>query len=318
MPPNFRSYPEPENAVESTLHVAANNIDLMTDTLDGKKTFHATQMVGFQRSGKNTDDILNSSRLGAGTSLKVPNALFDLNAVDDYLENTEPKFSSEISIEWYGTTIVSKEVIDARLHNIAFAVSRSKTENNYVGWTEFQRNRSDESFDISAMGYMPLILNPAHEIDTLNAVLVRCIGIADRLGKRHIVLTTDQALYCKLNELRWRSETYMDRIVLRMGGLHIAMNFLKVIGQHMNGSGLSEMWLESNLMAEGSISKVFEGKAYAKAMRAHKLTFQAIWKLISPHLGEILKFKSITVFEEFQELFDDETSLQTFLKRDDI
>ncbi|CAG9769081.1 unnamed protein product [Ceutorhynchus assimilis] len=50
----------------------------------------------------------------------------------------------------------------------------------------------------------------------------------------------------------------------------------KVIGKHMTGNSLIEMRLESGLMAGGSISKVIDGKAYGKGMRAHKITLQAI------------------------------------------
>ena len=57
------------------------------------------------------------------------------------------------------------------------------------------------------------------------------------------------------------------------------MNFLKTIGQHM-----SELWIESGLLAEGSATKVREGKAYSKAMRVHKLTSQALWRILVPRL----------------------------------
>jgi len=71
-----------------------------------------------------------------------------------------------------------------------------------------------------------------------------------------------------------------------MGGLHLSMNFLKAIGQHMADCGLSDMWVESGLMAIGSVTKALEGKAYGKAMRAHKLTFQALRRIFMPLLME--------------------------------
>ena len=52
-----------------------------------------------------------------------------------------------------------------------------------------------------------------------------------------------------------------------MGGLHMALNYQKTIGQHMGGAGLAEIWTESGLVGENSASKVLEGKAYSKAMR---------------------------------------------------
>jgi hypothetical protein len=50
----------------------------------------------------------------------------------------------------------------------------------------------------------------------------------------------DQALYFKLIDLKWSVPRYKDSVFPRLGGLHIAMNFMKCIGDHMNGSGLHE------------------------------------------------------------------------------
>ena len=49
------------------------------------------------------------------------------------------------------------------------------------------------------------------------------------------------------------------------------MNFLKAIGDHMNGSGLADVWGEMGLLGPGAVDLVLTGKAYNKAMRAHKL-----------------------------------------------
>ncbi len=52
----------------------------------------------------------------------------------------------------------------------------------------------------------------------------------------------------------------------------------------MNGSGLAEVWMESGLLGQGPVELVLAGKAYNKAMRAHKLTLQALWRLLMPSL----------------------------------
>ena len=55
---------------------------------------------------------------------------------------------------------------------------------------------------------------------------------SSQLGQEYTVLTVDQALYYKLMDLKW--------MIPCLGGLHIAMNFLKVIGQHTKDCGLAE------------------------------------------------------------------------------
>ena len=62
------------------------------------------------------------------------------------------------------------------------------------------------------------------------------------------------------------------------------MNLLKTIGHHMSGSGLAEVWVESGLLGQGTAELALSSKSYNKGMRAHKLTFQALWCLLIPGL----------------------------------
>ena len=53
-----------------------------------------------------------------------------------------------------------------------------------------------------------------------------------------------------------------DNDVVMMGGLHILLNFMKAIGQHMENAGRDDIWLKSGAFAQNSISAMMEGKAY--------------------------------------------------------
>ena len=72
---------------------------------------------------------------------------------------------------------------------------------------------------------------PAHELDTLNTVIKKCMRVSASLGQRYTVITVDQALYCKLVELKLAVPGHMC--------------FLATIRNHMKGSVLSESWVES-------------------------------------------------------------------------
>ena len=85
--------------------------------------------------------------------------------------------------------------------------------------------------EVTNVGYLPMILAPAHEIDTLHTVVVYCEYINGYLGFENIVLTVDEALFCKLMELKWSLPKYSK--IPHLGGLHTILNFLRVIGQHM-------------------------------------------------------------------------------------
>ena len=82
-------------------------------------------------------------------------------------------------------------------------------------------------------------------------------------------------------ELKWSLPQYQDKLIPRVGGLHVSM---KHTGHHINGSGLADVWGEMGLLELGAVELVLAGKAYNKAMRAHKLTRQALWRLLMPSL----------------------------------
>ena len=104
------------------------------------------------------------------------------------------------------------------------------------GWTHYNQERSDTDPPQTTVGYLPLILAPAHELDTLNTVIQRCKFVAELLGQIYVVLTVYEALYCKLVELKWAKPVYQEFFIVRLGGLHTVMNFMKAIGKHMQST----------------------------------------------------------------------------------
>ena len=77
---------------------------------------------------------------------------------------------------------------------------------------------------------------------------------------------------------------YQNVLIPRLGGWHVSMNFLKILGQRMTDSGLVQVWVESGLLGVNSAEHAMDGKSYAKGIRAHKLTVQALWQIWHPML----------------------------------
>ena len=107
-------------------------------------------------------------------------------------------------------------------------------------WTGFNQSTSDVNPEPTTVGFLPIIQAPAHELDTMMSVLLRCKSIAEHLNQSHVVLTLDEALYWRAKELVWANSD-LNNFVIRLGGFHIAKNFLAVIGKHMEKSGSSDL-----------------------------------------------------------------------------
>ena len=94
-----------------------------------------------------------------------------------------------------------------------------------------------------------------------------------------IVLTWDEALYPKVQLIKWRNADEFENLFDRMGGFHRATNYMGVIGTIMEGSGFEDCLVESGIDINAVISEINRGKAYSRGMRAHKLLFEALSRL---------------------------------------
>ena len=74
-----------------------------------------------------------------------------------------------------------------------------------------------------------------------------CKHVAKKLGQYNYVITVDEALFCKLMELKWAKVEYQDCLIGRLGGFHTAMKSLQPIGQYVQSSGQLEAWAEGGL-----------------------------------------------------------------------
>ena len=65
-----------------------------------------------------------------------------------------------------------------------------------------------------------------------------------------------------------------------MGVFHTIGSLFSALSSKMKGSGLSEILIESGVCASGSLEKVMSGKHYNRALRVHKLTVEALERLL--------------------------------------
>ena len=269
------------------VHFTCDNIDINDTSFDGKNSFHATQVAGWQR-GPEADMGLQTMKPSTNTSLQVPDIMEELCPAAITEGRADPKGTQGTEREWFSKTD-SPAAVQANAADMAFFITRQDEPGIKTGWTHFNQMISKADQEITSVGYMPIVQAPAHELDTLNTVLQRCKHVAAILGQQHVVLTVDEALFGKLMELKWAKPEYEGCLIVRLGGLHTALNFLKTIGQHLQSSGLLDVWIESQTLGPRTAEQVIAGKSYTRGMRTHKLTLQALWRILLPHLLEYIK-----------------------------
>ena len=147
------------------------------------------------------------------------------------------------------------------------------------GWTGFNILTSDKSSFGNRIGYLPTIDAPATNMSTINEVLNRALAIKNELHLDEIVCVFDQAIYAKAIEIKWKHMSKFDHLVLRMGTFHTACVMLSIIGKRFADAGLRDILIETDLVAEGSVAGVLEGRMYNRGIRTHKLVQEAMIRL---------------------------------------
>ncbi len=107
------------------------------------------------------------------------------------------------------------------------------------GWTGFNTILfSQEPPQVSRVGYLPVIDASPTEYSTINTILTRSKDIADKLELKYAVLVSDEAVYAKVQQVRWKEVTFFNRFVVRLGEFHTIMTYLSAMSKIFEDGGL--------------------------------------------------------------------------------
>ena len=166
--------------------------------------------------------------------------------------------------------------------HLSWILSR-KEDINYVvpSWTGFNiLIRNEMPILSSNIQYLTSIDSPATEMCTVITVLDRCLKIKEQLRLSYIVCVFDLAIYCKAMELKWRyPDKYKDCIVM-FGIFHMIMMYLGITGKIFSDAGLKDLFIQSDVVATGSVDKVWSGEMYNCSVRAHKIANEAPYRCL--------------------------------------
>ncbi|CAH3114284.1 unnamed protein product, partial [Pocillopora meandrina] len=274
-----------ESTTEYTRY-AVDNIDINEETLSGMGTFHATQVAAFRRKEEGEDDGYRSSRipkLVRRMDAELPKQIHELEEI--VVKKKPEPVNQEAKEDWYQSDKNKiKESNKKELSWLLGRLSQQRPELQKIpGWSGFNQLTTDkEQPEVTIVGPLPIVNAPAHEYETLWTVLRRCQAMTALRGGIYTVVTMDGGLYNKAKMLQWEKTEHLKNVVLVLGGFHTQMTFSKVIGQFLESSGISDIWVESEIFGETTAGNILRGKLWNRVIRAHKLTYEALWRVLWP------------------------------------
>ena len=244
----------PTNLVANRfVHFSADNIDINEFTLDGKGTFHATQVAAWQR-GPPKEDILNGVKIRTSPStLIIPEGINELT----------PPIAKGVMQRPYSGPLPAEVFHEADGECTRNAVAKDMcwllTRSNFdlqPSWTKFNEKLCPEKQEVTTIGFLPIIKSPASDLDTLNTVVQRAMYVSKSLNQRFVVLTVDEA--GKQLGKSLRSTTYCWRVWERkIWTMSLLREPSSSSANYMGQTELLAIKLESNYSAVVSLMKHF-------------------------------------------------------------
>ena len=270
----------PPNLVKNKfVHLAADNIDINEDTIDGKDTFHACQMVVYQMQNNDTISV-QPLQLGTKKTLRIPIETQRIDEAPMVDERPQPTYTSNHEV--YSVDQGSDVNKRSEAEILAWLLCRRKDAaiTSFAGFFRQVSEKSDPPGAKTVVGFMPIINAPAHDPDTLWTVMNKGLKVTCYLNPgQPLVVTLDMQTYTRARELIWAAKRDHE-VVLKLGSFHILMTFLIVLGQYLAGSGVKEFLTDPDVDIYGEVTaeKILNGKSYSRAVRAHKLLLEALFR----------------------------------------
>ncbi|KAG1651429.1 hypothetical protein GQR58_027101 [Nymphon striatum] len=283
------------------IRLAFDNIDRQEETLSGAGTSHRVNGIVVQPQSLSCAPERNST-----VDKKEKRRTLELSEqplpiyITSKREGPPPLQFANLSVPLADATERSRQ------NNFLWVITRlHDTVNQTVSsWTGFNiRTRDNVTVKPDKVGYLPTINAPATELSTVQELLSQSVFIQQHLSLDKIAIIMDQALYAKAAEVAWKHKLRFDSLLLMMGNFHIICNMLSIIGKLFRDAGLRDLAVESGVIAEGSIDKVLDGKQYNRGVRLHKLTYEALMRLVWKGFLEWLENNHSTDLPHLDETF---------------
>ena len=139
----------------------------------------------------------------------------------------------------------------------------------------------------STVDYMAPVNSPITENATIQHIIKLSQAASREMQHQYTVLTFDLGVAKKAYEILWQNSNIFSDVLVRMGVFHITCSYLGALGKRLCCSGFEEILVESGICASGSINKVMSGKHNNRAMRVHKLTLEALERLLLKTFEEV-------------------------------
>lgn len=268
-----------------SVHVTFDNSDGKQQTLTGAHTTHHTTGTIFQtwhpgevevstkQKGQPDLDMFDHEEHDYGI-FKIPKKRASPPSFpefsDSYKDSVLLADALESNIAWVMVSTLGDDCLDEYFPEV------DRDELGPVGsWTTFKKNVTKCSTTKCKLEYLPVVPLPSGD-NVIKWYMDMMLQIADDLELDFIFAHADEAINSKMLMISWIDQEKYDTIIPLMGGFHTILVNLKILFKKYGCLGFSDWWVDAGAIAEKSAPQAHEGRHYARSLRLHKQSFEAL------------------------------------------
>ena len=111
-----------------------------------------------------------------------------------------------------------------------------------------------------------LFLERIMESPTKNRTVVETmkkrINVAEKCNQKYAIVTYDLTIALKAQQIQATESPTFDRLFIMFGDFHLELAFYGAQEAYLDERGVENVLVESEVLAEGSLSGLIEGKSY--------------------------------------------------------
>ena len=277
-----RSISRDNNAV---LHLCYDNFDLDEETPSGSGTTHSTHGIVIQEV-RNPGTPLVLTEMGTAPKSRERSVTpVEVEIRPCYAKpKVDPKLDIQTSTVVYNFETSEFEDFEWLIcREIGDSMETQKVP-SWAGW--LSQTSAEKECNISTVEYMAPLSESINENSTVQYILEQALAASREVGQEYAIVTFDLAVAKKAYALVWQYSDQFNKVIVRMGVFHTICSLFGTLGKMMKGSGLAEIIIESGICASGSLDRVMNGKHFNRALRVHKLMFEALERLLLTRFAE--------------------------------
>ena len=158
---------------------------------------------------------------------------------------------------------------EARWKDFTWSLARHYDSSQIVpSWSAYNALLSTNNSTVCTTRYLPFINELPDNPSTIYTALLTLVDVAKKLDQKHILVTADMAIYKRAQEILWsqREELY-GKVTMRIGTMHLMLNFTAAVGTLFKDGGLYALLSDSGVYAPNTVVQFLDGKQYGRGIR---------------------------------------------------